>query len=75
MASLLRQPEVSRRTGLARSTLYKHVAQGTFPPPVRLTSNTVAWREAEVDEWIESRPVADSVQGPHRDAAEAEAGA
>lgn len=66
---LLRQPDVTRRTGLQRSTIYKHVAQGAFPPPVRLTSNTVAWRESDVDEWIESRPVADSVAGPHRDGA------
>lgn len=70
MAALLRQPEVSRRTGLARSTLYKHVAKGTFPPPVRLTSNTVAWREEQVDEWIQARPLAESVQGPHRSGAD-----
>lgn len=66
MAALLRQPEVSRRVGLARSTIYKKMKEGDFPPPVRLTNNTVAWRERDVEEWIESRPLAD-VAGPHRD--------
>jgi len=66
MPALIRRPEVSRRTGLARSTLYKAVSEGRFPPPVRLTSNTIAWREEEVDRWIQERPVADTVAGPHR---------
>jgi prophage regulatory protein len=70
--ALWRQPTVSEETGLARSTIYKKVAEGEFPPPVRLTSNTVAWRSEEVEEWIRARPVAESVQGPHRDATEAE---
>lgn len=70
MGALWRLPEVTRRTGLARSTIYDHVAQGNFPPPVRLTSSTVAWRSEEVERWIESRPLAD-VARPGREAGDA----
>ena len=54
--SLLRKPEVLKRVGIKTSTLYKWVAAGTFPAPVRLSSHFVAWREDEITAWIESRP-------------------
>ena len=66
MGDLLRIPRVTNKTGLARTTIYKKVADGTFPPPVKLTSNTVAWRSEDIDKWIAERPIADSVKGPHR---------
>lgn len=50
--ALLRRPEVTRRTGLSRSTLYARMKLGTFPKPVYLTPTTPAWIEAEVEEWI-----------------------
>lgn len=50
--ALLRRPEVTRRTGLSRSTLYARMKSGKFPKPVYLTPSTPAWVAAEVDEWI-----------------------
>lgn len=67
---LLRIPDVERRTGLKRSTIYKKVASGDFPAPVKLTSNTIAFHAHEVDRWCNERPLAD-VKGPHRNAAAA----
>ena len=37
-----RLPEVERRVGLKRSSIYRKVAEGVFPPPVRLDVNTSA---------------------------------
>lgn len=65
---MLRLPEVLDRTGLARSTIYAMISRGDFPAPRKLTSQLNGWPEADVVEWLESRPVADSIQGPHRDA-------
>ncbi len=56
--SLLRLPEVQRMTGLARSTIYKHVALHQFPAPVSLFGRAVAWRSAEVESWTRNRPIA-----------------
>lgn len=39
-------------TGLARSTVYKFIAEGRFPKPVKLGARMVAWVESEVQEWI-----------------------
>ena len=49
---IVRLPDVLARTGLARSTIYVRLAQGTFPKPVQLGARAVGWIEEEVDEWI-----------------------
>ncbi len=51
----LRLPEVMKRTGLSRSTIYVRVAAGRFPQPVALGGRAVGWIEAEVDEWVRER--------------------
>ena len=52
---LIRLREVMRMTGLARSTIYKVMKEGTFPSSVPLQSRAVAWVESEVQEWIGAR--------------------
>ena len=56
---ILRQRRVTERVGLARSTLYKGVAEGWFPAPIQLTGGAVGWLEEEVEEWIRTRPRAE----------------
>lgn len=53
---ILRLPEVTERTGLSRTTIWRKERDGDFPQRVRLSANSVGWREAEVEAWIESRP-------------------
>ncbi|KAB2889330.1 MAG: AlpA family transcriptional regulator [Desulfobulbaceae bacterium] len=52
--ALLRRPEVERRTGLGRSTIYARMKEGDFPQSVSL-GRTVAWVEDEIDAWIQER--------------------
>ena len=52
---LIRLKEVIDCTGLARSTIYKYIAEGAFPKPVSLGDRAVAWVESEVQEWILER--------------------
>lgn len=52
---LLRRPEVEARTGLSRSTLYEWMKRGEFPQPVKLGARLVAWRESDINAWLESR--------------------
>lgn len=53
VTTILRLPAVKARTGLARSTIYLRVAQGTFPKPVSLGMRAVGWVEAEIQEWLQ----------------------
>lgn len=61
---LLRLPLVLRTTGLGRSTLYKMIADHTFPAPVKVTKRAVAWRDDDVRRWTLARPSAG--RGPVR---------
>ena len=51
----LRVSEVQARTSLGRSTIYDWVAEGRFPPPIRLSERVLRWVEAEVEDWIRER--------------------
>lgn len=53
---LLRKPAVLSRTGLSDSTLYRLMAAGRFPRPVKLAgTRLVAWRSDDVSRWIEDQ--------------------
>jgi prophage regulatory protein len=53
--SFMRLPQVQRRTGFSRSTIYKRVSEGTFPRQISLGGRCVAWLESDIDRWIEQR--------------------
>lgn len=52
---IIRLKEVMKMTGLGRSTVYKYIAEGTFPKPIPLGGRSVGWLEGEVSEWILER--------------------
>ena len=52
---IIRLKEVIDSTGLARSTIYKYIAEGTFPRSVPLGDRCVGWVGSEVQDWILAR--------------------
>ena len=48
---LLRLPEVMERSGLSRSSIYRHIARGAFPVPVHVGGVSV-WPNSEFESWI-----------------------
>jgi prophage regulatory protein len=65
LPALLRRPEVTRRTGLSRTTVYRLVQTGEFPAPRQIGRRSVAWVEAEVSAWILSRTAGTRSTGVH----------
>lgn len=53
--ALLRLPEVCRRTGYGRSEIYRRIASGGFPSPVKLGERASAWPEHEIAAWCAAR--------------------
>ena len=51
-SSILRLRTVMARTGLTRPTLYRKIAEGTFPRQIRISTNGIGWRESAVDAWL-----------------------
>ncbi|EFD1107945.1 AlpA family transcriptional regulator [Escherichia coli] len=50
--SLIRLPEVLKRTGFGKAWIYRLISEGRFPAPVKIGIRAVAFVESEVDEWI-----------------------
>lgn len=49
---IVRMKTVLARAGLSRSTIYRKIAEGTFPAQVRISINGTGWRESDIDRWI-----------------------
>ena len=58
MSTILRLPGVMDRTGLARSSIYFKIREGTFPRPVSLGQRAVGWLASDIENWIENRVAA-----------------
>ena len=52
---IIRLKEVTHLTGLARSTVYKYLAEGKFPKSVPLGYRSIGFLESEIQEWIMAR--------------------
>lgn len=48
----LRLEEVLHLTGLGRNTVYRRIREGTFPRQIKIGSNSVAWRQSEISQWM-----------------------
>lgn len=51
---IIRLKTVLARTGLSRSTLYRKIAEGTFPRRVRISANGAGWHESDINRWVAS---------------------
>nr|WP_093038613.1 AlpA family phage regulatory protein [Thiocapsa roseopersicina] len=49
--TFLRLPQVIQLTGLRKSAIYKRIALGQFPAPIRLSARASAWASDEVESW------------------------
>jgi prophage regulatory protein len=47
--------EVNNRTGLSRTTIWRLEKIRDFPQSVRISPGRRAWRESDLDRWIEAR--------------------
>ena len=55
LVRFIRMAEVVARTGRSRSTIYRDIEAATFPAPIELGTHSIAWIEAEVVAWQQSR--------------------
>jgi prophage regulatory protein len=53
--SLIRIPEVQRRTGYSKPWIYRLIQQKRFPAPVKIGTRAIAFVESEIDEWVAKR--------------------
>jgi prophage regulatory protein len=51
---LLRIADVSKKTTLAKSTIWLKISQGLFPKPIKLSPGINVWKESSINSWIDS---------------------
>lgn len=49
---IIRLRTVLESTGLSRSTVYRKIAEGTFPPQIKLGVHGAGWHESAINAWI-----------------------
>ncbi|MBB5215726.1 AlpA family phage regulatory protein [Parapusillimonas granuli] len=49
-----RMRDVLRMTALSRSTLYRRIADGSFPAPVSLGGAAKGWRRSDLEDWAQN---------------------
>ena len=55
---LLTQKQVVDLVGVSRTTIWRLERAGQFPRRLQVSTKAVRWNQAEIFDWIESRPLA-----------------
>ena len=50
---VIRRSKLEERLGLSRSSIYKMMADGRFPRPIKLGQRSVGCRTAEIERWLD----------------------
>jgi prophage regulatory protein len=37
---------------LSRSTIYRKIAEGTFPAQLKISANGAGWKETDINRWV-----------------------
>ena len=54
---ILKRRDVEKYVCLSCATIYKLMAEGSFPRPVKLGPQISAWRVSELNAWLERKGV------------------
>ena len=49
---IIRLKAVLARTGLSRSTIYRKIAEGTFPAQLKISAHGIGWHQSDINRWI-----------------------
>ncbi|WP_422006808.1 helix-turn-helix transcriptional regulator [Roseivirga pacifica] len=52
---VMKLPEVMRKTGLSKSSIYAYKNKGLFPCPINIGPRSVGWIEEDISNWIERK--------------------
>ena len=53
--NIIRLPDVIKKCGLSKSTIYLMISKDEFPESISLGERSVGWIESEIDQWLEEK--------------------
>ena len=67
MNRVLLVADIEEITGLSRSTIYRQIASGDFPSPMRLSPGRRGWNQDDVEQWMAERALAERSRREQKD--------
>ena len=61
-SKLLTLRQVAELVSLSRTTIWRLERSGRFPRRLQVSTKAVRWNQAEIFDWIESRPLAGELE-------------
>lgn len=55
-SELLTLSDVMSKLRISRASIYRRIAKGEFPQPLKIGEGTNRWPADEIDAWVRSRP-------------------
>lgn len=55
MEKLIRPKTLANKLGISISSLYEYIKEPDFPNRIHLSQRCVAFKESEIEDWIEKR--------------------
>ena len=62
MQELLRCRAVSELVQLSVPSIYRKMAEGTFPRPIKVGARAVRWRREAIESWLNEQPAGGGAQ-------------
>ncbi len=59
---VIRMPQVEDKVGLKRATIWRLIAAGHLPKPIKISARASGWIESEIDEFIQRRAESRNIQ-------------
>ena len=53
LKKIYRLSEITKITGLGRSSIYLALSKGEFPKPIRLGKRAIGWQEEAIQKWLD----------------------
>ena len=61
---LMRLPEVIHSVKKSRASIYAAIRYGAFPAPILIGKRSVAWRQSDIQVWLDTRPQSTAAYQP-----------
>ena len=55
---IIRMTDVCSELGISHSSIYRLLASGSFPKPLKLSKRAIGWERDHIQEWVKSRNTA-----------------
>lgn len=61
-AKCIREKDLLKIIPFSKSTLWRKVANGTFPKPIKISTKVTVWKWFEIDQWFHQIELSEAIR-------------